>query len=664
MKFQNAKFARVVGTVCAASVASSLCLPAASKAATSNTAMLPSIYSLLLNSKDKPNAKTPNFITIVLDDMGYSDFQYLGGEIPTPKINDLAENGIKLTRFYAAPVSTPSRAMLFTGKDNHQVGIGNMRRFYPEQEGQPGYEGYLNFDSTPFPELLQKNGYYTMMTGKWDLGGDEPEDGITDLTSLFPVNRGFDTTRSLLIPGGDTHYSNRSGVDMAGNAVEPGTMMTSRLSNGEPLTVIPLYTENGESQVDGKLDIVTIQEVTGQDENGDNIYASREVPKFPRDFYSTDYYTDMAVEMLDDRDKSKPFYLNVSYIAPHTPLQVPEELRNKYESVYAKGWDVLLQERFDRMIDQGWLPEGTEVPPRPDDVPAWDSLTEVEKATEARRMAIYAGMIEKLDDNIGRLVQHLKDIGEYENTVIFVMSDNGGEKAAAALGIPPRRAYIEANFDQSYENMGNWNSYVGMSRGWSRVENAPFNRYKASTYEGGIHTAAFVHYPQSKTNGTTYDCITSIRDIAPTILEMARITYPADAKPLQGISMENVFASLPTCTDRSMGWEIDGTKGFVKGNLKFSMDWGEGEVYHYFDLSEDIFEREELPGSDSRVTELVNAYEEYTNENGVFDVQNPDFSQSASQNITLESVSEMSRMMSAAEMEKFLSSEDTPEKEE
>ena len=145
---------------------------------------------------------------------------------------------------------------------------------------------------------------------------------------------------------------------------------------------------------------------------------------------------------------------------------------------------------------------------------------------------------------------------------------------------------------------------------------------------------------------------------------MARITYPADAKPLQGVSMENVFDALPTCTDRGMGWEIDGTKGFVKGDLKFSMDWGEGEVYHYFDLSEDIFEREELPGSDPRVTELVNAYQEYTAENKVVPVNNQKLSPSASENITLEAVREMSRMMSTAEMEKFFSSEDTPEKEE
>ncbi|MCI5115582.1 MAG: hypothetical protein D3921_10645 [Candidatus Electrothrix sp. AW1] len=637
MKFQRSKFTRVVGTVCAASVASSLCLPtASSKAATSNTAMLPSIY-FLLNSKNK--AKTPNFITIVLDDMGHSDFGYLGGEIPTPHIDDLANNGIKLTSFYAAPVSTPSRAMLFTGKDNHKAGIGNMRRSYSGQEGQPGYEGYLNLYSTPFPQILHDNGYYTMITGKWDLGGDKLEETVDDLTKLYPFNRGFDTTRALLIPGGDTHYS-----DMSGD-VPAGTIKSSQLpSKAEAIGRTSLYNENGQ-----------------------------EMKKFPRDFYSTDYYTDMAIEMLDSRDKSKPFSLNLMYIAPHTPLQAPADLTARYMDSnydpnnpydpnddpddskpkynYAVGWETVLENRFTKMKELGILPPDAAVPSKPDNIPAWNDLTPLEKDIETKRMAIYAAMIDKIDQNIGRLVQHLKDIGEYENTVIFVHSDNGAETGAAALGQAARAEYIRQNFDQSYENMGNWNSYIGMSRGWARVQSAPYSGYKACTYEGGIQTAAFVHYPQAKTNGTAYDCITSVTDIAPTILAMAGINYPED---IQGDSIANVFDSLPTCRDRSLGWEIDGTKGLrmdktitaedgttTTKKWKLSMTWGEGEVYYFFDLAQDIYEREELSERDGQRFDIWNAYLDYATKNGVVSVGNAILPDDSGE-ITVESLKEMS----------------------
>lgn len=670
MKIHHSKLTKAVGIL---SVASSCCLNATTTtmAATPGAAALPSIYSILLNSKNSPPtapADAPNFITIVVDDMGYSDFGYLGGEIPTPNIDALADQGIKLTSFYAAPASTPSRAMLFTGMDNHLVGFGRMRRFHSEQEEEEGYEDELTDKYPPFFKVLRDGGYYTMMTGKWDVGGDNAFD------------RGFfDATHAFLEPGGDVHYSNLDGIDGAGNPVAVGTMVSSRPSTPKSSQQNLVYTQNGKEVVEGELTQVTITNKDG---------STQEVNKFPKDFYSVDYYTEMAIDMLEGRDKSKPFYLNISHIAPHTPLQAPADLIDTYIPLYAQGWDIMIEQRFNKMKATGLLPADAVMPPRPDDIPAWDSLDPDTQQIEAKRMAIYAAMIDKVDQSVGSLVAYLKSIGEYNNTVIAVFSDNGAETANAAFNAEGRRNFLLENMDMSYENMGNWDSYVGMSRGWAWVQSAPYNMYKGSTFEGGVRTASFIHYPNATTKGTAYDGITSIMDIAPTFLEMAGLEFvpPPLADPIpvaalgdlyrpnspsdpyspdpfaqrrdrqHGCSMAGLFGSGLLANDcsrnRRIGWEIDGAKGFrwdvseereitvgpparrvthtlKKGQWKLSMVWGEGERYYFFDLADDKFERHELDENypDEPRNEMKgriwDAYLEYARVNNVISVGNP-----------------------------------------
>lgn len=229
--------------------------------------------------KDRP----PNFITLVLDDMGIADLGIFGGEIPTPNIDQLAEEGIILDNFYAAPTSTPSRGMLFTGKDHHQAGVGSMKAWiHGDQIGDPNYHARLSLDALPFPELLQQNGYHTMMTGKWDLG---------ETSEYYPINRGFTETRATLLLGTETHYSEKDGSVIKESIAEHYKGLKRKSE------VVSPYNEMGE-----------------------------ELEKFPREFYSTDYYTDMGIQMLNNRDKDKPFYLNISYTAPHNPLQAPAGL--------------------------------------------------------------------------------------------------------------------------------------------------------------------------------------------------------------------------------------------------------------------------------------------------------------------------------------------------
>ncbi|MGK5094317.1 arylsulfatase [Deltaproteobacteria bacterium TL4] len=534
--------------------------------------------------------KKPNFITIIIDDMGFSDMYNFGSEILTPNLDAIAAQGTMLTNFYAAPTSTPSRALFFTGKDNHQVGVGNMAGYMksrPMQKGQPNYDGYLNKNALPFPEVLQSNGYHTIMTGKWDLGEGE---------GLYAHDRGFDQTDGLLILGGDTHF----------------------LSNdqGENITTHP-------PAVYKRLKRDTIYNKSG-----------KEIPKggFPPNAFSTTYYTDKAIEMLANRDKSKPFYLNIAHIAPHFPLQAPSDMIAPYLPIYEKGWDVIRAQRFENLKAKGMVPKDAILPPRWKGVTAWDDLADEQKKVEAKKMAIYAGLIGMLDKDIGRLLQHLKDIGEYENTVFLIASDNGA--AYMLSGTPDTVKFRTTHFtgDENYDNMGSGSSYIGYGLGWSQVANTPFNNHKGSTFDGGIRTPAIIHYPKATNKGNKDNCIRSIMDIAPTILDMSDIDYPDTYNgnpnpPMLGVSMAGIFDGSSTCDpDRQLFWELDGVKGVRKGDWTLSQERGV-EHFYLYNLKDDPFELNDLSNSmDSDVVakyaELKKLYAQYATDMKVVPVPN------------------------------------------
>ncbi|QTA87817.1 arylsulfatase [Desulfonema magnum] len=524
---------------------------------------------------DTEKDRTPNFITLVIDDMGFSDLGSYGGEIPTPNIDELAEDGVMLNNFYACATSTPTRGMLFTGKDHHTAGVGFMTSTTEKMEevlqqevlNQPNYESRLALDALPFPELLQQAGYHTMHTGKWDLGKETPE--------YYPSNRGFDVTRGTLLPGGGLHYSRPDGTLQA---AQEGT-----------------FVNNGEV-----------------------------IEKFPKQFYSTEYYTDMAIEMLDERDTDKPFYLSLCYTAPHTPLHAPAEVTAKYLDVYAKGWDVIREERFERQKELGLWPEDAELPPLPDDVRSWDELSEEEQMISAKKMAIYAAMVDVLDENIGRLVSHLKDIGEYENTVIILFSDNGAGELYYGLGPDDE--------DNSYENLGNWNSRVTHGPEWSYAKNTPLHGNKGSLYDGGWHTPAIFHYPKAAVSGEISDRIVSVMDIAPTILEMAEIEYPdtydgSPITPMAGISMADMFeGDLEYDPERSLTLELHIAHAVRLGDWKLvqplpvtQLSDGDCDLpLHLYNLATDPFELEDIADEEPDIVEeLKLLYDQYAEDNGV-----------------------------------------------
>lgn len=529
----------------------------------------------------------PNFVTIVIDDMGFSDLGAFGSEIDTPHLDELAENGLTLTNFYAAPTSTPARAMFFTGKNNHESGVGNMAGFVgtrPRTLGQPGYEGELVADVPIFPEFLQSSGYHTMMTGKWDLG-EEP--------GKYPTDRGFNETL-VLLPGGDVHYLSD----------DQGRLITSqppsyyqRLGRTSP------YNRNGQ-----------------------------ELTEFPPNAFSTEFYTDSAISMLDEwvqNGRQQPFYLNIAHIASHGPFQAPEALIQKYLPLYAQGWDVIRAERFDRLKAQGYIPADLPLPPLPPEVQPWNSLSADEQAVEARRMAIYAGLVEMLDRSVGELVQYLQNIGEYQNTAFFIFSDNGA--AAIESGTQAKQQYVEENFTkdtfEDLDSMGGPDSFIPPSPGWGMTSNTPFNRYKNSTFDGGMHAAALVHYPNSQAQGVRYTGVTSVMDIAPTILDLADIPY-TDPKPMDGVSMTSLLQGNLEVVEplRTLVHEQDGIKMVRRGDWKLAQKWDysrqrwDSNVY-LFHLRSDPTEQYNLRWMYPEIYDaLWQSYEEYAEANQVIEV--------------------------------------------
>jgi arylsulfatase A-like enzyme len=291
---------------------------------------------------------------------------------------------------------------------------------------------------------------------------------------------------------------------------------------------------------------------------------------------------------------------------------------------------VLRKERFERQRSLGLIPRNATMPERPEYVPAWDSLSPEQQKIQAKLMAVYAAMMDVADKNIGRLITYLKAKGLYENTVIFLMSDNGGTFGLTQN--PALKDLIKAHYNNSYENIGNGTSFTGFDQGWSTVENTPFTDSKATTFEGGIHVFSIASYPKSKVSGVHYSCMYSVLDIGPTILDMARVQYPdtyhgKPNPPMDGVSMARMFDGFLRCNpDRWLAWELDGCKGVIQGNWKLAQTWDDTKNcwdphWYLFNLSKDPFERNDLSQTEpKKFADLLELYKEYAKKNGVVEV--------------------------------------------
>lgn len=507
-----------------------------------------------------------NFLVIVVDDLGYSDIGAFGGaDIETPVLDHLANDGVKLASFYTAPTCSPTRAALLTGTDPHIAGLGNMAELLVEnQRNKPGYEGYLNERVVTVATLLRDAGYFTAMTGKWHLGLERNQG---------PAAHGF--TRSfVLLDGGAAHFD------------DTGLMAA---------TPVAQYREG--------LDPAN----------------------WPRGGYSSDVYTDRMIQYLRENGGSKPFFAYLAFTAPHWPLQAPDELIRKYHGRYDEGWDVLRDQRLAGLRRAGLASQSARSTPPPGYRP-WNALKESERRIEAKKMEIYAAMVDDVDRNIGRLLEELSRTGELRNTMILVMSDNGAE------GTPLERSPLFSDwikrFDNSLENMGRAGSYVFYGPNWAYAATAPGKYYKSHTSEGGIHTPALMWRADLASRGTTARAIVTVMDIAPTLLELAGVTHPSfyqgrAVAPLRGRSLaaffENATAHIHSA-DTAFGTELFGRRALREGDWKILLEpppFGSNQ-WQLYDLTQDPGETQNLAEKHPNLVErLAGRWSRWAKEVGV-----------------------------------------------
>ena len=493
--------------------------------------------------------RRPNIILILADDLGYSDLGCYGGEIRTPNLDRLAQRGIRFTHFYNAARCCPSRASIMTGLYPHQTGIGGMVGGPKSNQSLEGYRGQLNDRCVTVAQVLRESGYATLMSGKWHLG--QP----------WPDQKGFEEYFGLL--GGFNSFWSPTPY--------------SRLPEGRPMRTYP----------------------EGQ-------------------FYATNAITDHALDFLEGaRKQRKPFVLYLAYNAPHFPLHAPKDVIDQYAALYEQGWDRIREQRFKRqremrLVDSGWeLTPRSVIPPNRVATPhgwanrqnpAWDSVDAARRKDLARRMAVFAAMVEIMDRSIGRVVDDLRKNGELDNTLILFLSDNGACAEWDPWGFdtssgPDNILHQGAELDK----MGQPGTYHSYGSGWANASNTPFRLYKHYNHEGGIAAPFIAHWPAGIARRGAFERERGhIIDLMPTFVELADARYPSERQgspilPMEGRSLTPAFAGKPIQRD-ALYWEHEGNRAMRAGRWKLAAVDAGGE-WELFDMEKDPTEMHNLAAS-------------------------------------------------------------------
>jgi arylsulfatase A-like enzyme len=506
--------------------------------------------------------RRPNIMLILADDVGYSDLGCYGGEVKTPNLDKLAAGGVRFTQFYNCARCCPTRAALLTGLYSHQAGIGHMVR--PSEDDLEGYAGRLNAKTVTLAEVLKTAGYSTLMAGKWHV--NEPG----------PDRRGFDEFYGII--GGSASF-------------------------WDPTK----YTRLPES---------------------------RKARTYPEgQFYSTNALTDHALDFIGGaRRRQAPWFLYMAYNAAHFPLHAPKDAIDRYVPVYEKGWDRIREERFRRQREMGLIDRSWEFTPRsaipPNHVatphgwaekqnPAWDTIEPDRRKDLARRMAIYAAMIEIMDRNVGRLVEDLRAAGELDNTLILFLCDNGACAEWDPWGFDGRSGpdnILHKGAD--LEKMGQPGSYHSYGSGWANACNTPWRLYKHYDHEGGIATPLIAHWPRGiAARGGFTHTPGHVIDFMPTFAILAGARYPAEFEgrkllPMEGRSLLPAFAGKPVERE-ALYWEHEGNRAIRKGQWKaVAVDpTGPWELY---DMARDRTEMRNLAAAQpERLKSLVAEWERW-----------------------------------------------------
>ena len=523
----------------------------------------------------------PNIVFLLADDLGYTDIAPFGSEISTPTLAALAEQGVRFANYHTAANCAPARAMLLTGVNNHLAGVANIPEMLaPEQRRYESYQGVLGSNVVTLATLLEDAGFHTYMAGKWHLGAAPDK---------RPSRRGFERTVALMDSGAD---------------------------NWEQRPYLPIYEKA-------------------------NWFADGEPHTLPEDFYSSRYLIDKTIEFIDGNlADGRPFFAYVSFQAVHIPVQAPQEFIDRYMGVYDEGWHALRERRHQRAIEIGLVPEDAgrvHMPSTRD----WDLLSPERQRYEAKRMAVYAGMIEAMDFHISRLITYLKEQGVYENTVFVFTSDNGAEASGPddPGAFPGNRVAVGLGYHTDYDQLGLKGSYSTISPSFASAAASPLAYYKFYTGEGGLRVPLILAGAPLNARPGLSHAFAWATDITPTILSIAGVDQPGlryAGRPVLPISGKDLLPITRGEVDRvygeddGVGYELTGHAAFFQGDYKLVRNTpplGDGE-WHLYNIVMDPGEVSNLKELEPlRFEDLLSGYEEFARENGVMPLP-PGYSQS------------------------------------
>lgn len=520
----------------------------------------------LLETKDNDR---PNILLVMLDDVGFMGLGVYGSDAATPNIDKIAQQGMQFSRYYTAPMCGPSRAMLMTGQDSHQVGMATLvESLTPEMEQHPSYSMEWQDNQKTLASRLKKSGYQTFVSGKWGIGRNGKN---------LPHRFGFD--RSFVL-------------DATG------------ASNYQEKPYMALY------------------KTVKWFEDGKRV-------SLPEDFYSSRDLVDKMITYVDEADTNKPFFAYLSLQAIHIPVQVPLEYIDKYNGVFDQGWDEMRKQRLQKAIHLGLVPSSTTLANVPESHRNWDELSAADKTYWARMMQVNAGMTEAADYHIGRLLKYLEKQGKLDNTLVVITSDNGSEYNTIGQGansvienIGTKLWMQSLNWDTDLDNLGQRNSLAAIGPEWASVTSAPFNLYKFNSSEGGQRVPLVMSGPGIRNLGLVSGRA-HITDIVPTLLEQAAVPFNPDEfygrslTPMLNAQIDDVWG------DDSFAFETSGNASVYRGNWKIALikqPLGD-ETWHIYDVVNDPGETTDLATKFPVLfQEMLNEYQAYSKMVGIIEL--------------------------------------------
>ena len=529
-----------------------------------------------------PGDDAPNVVVVLMDDTGFAQFGCYGSDIDTPNVDALAANGVQFTNFHVTPLCSPTRAALLTGRSQHAVGmrgVSNWRTGFPHQLG------HISNRAATIAEVLHQEGYATFCTGKWHLAPTQDISAAGPFDQ-WPLSRGFDRFYGFL---------------------------------------------------EGETDQFHPELVR------DNTHVDQ--PKSPEEGYHvSEDLVDNLLQMINDSKgvrPDRPFFAYLPFGATHAPHQAPPEYVEKYRGRYDEGWDVVRQRWYERQVELGVIEKGTTLAPRNAGVEAWDEMPENQRKLACRLQEAFAAFLDHTDDQIGRLVDGLRDMGELDNTILVVLADNGASQEGGPFGVMHEMKFFNGILEmpdeavERIDDIGGPHSHTNYPWGWAQCGNSPFRWYKQNTHEGGVHVPMMIHWPEGlgEQGGTMRNQFAGVSDIAPTIYELLGVTAPEtyrgiEQMPITGHSFASVLNDpAAPATNTLQYFENAGSRALIaehadvwwKAVTKHTQgDDFDTEPWELYDLSADPSECSDLAEANpDKLAELIELWWQEAERHGV-----------------------------------------------